>query len=365
MKKRIAIAGIMGLLLSLTVLSGCGSNQDNPPSGTTNGEQQQGQQQNQEQTTQEFKLADFLAYQENTKYYYEGHGNEYASYTTYVDYLKEDKVQLRTNNGGTEMVRVLGVIDGKLVQLLAQGETYYREDLTQSKRLDPNGEVLLMEPLTKGTTWTLADSRKRTITNVGMELETPSGTYKVIEVTTEGKDSSFIEYYAPKVGLVQTVFRGTEGFEVDSVLSKLEKNSPLVQTVKVYYPNIDDGKIHTTKLQVSFNTNDITKLVFEKEFKNEAAKHGRLIGENVKIKSLYLNQDGRVYVDFTKNLVAEMNAGAGYEAMILQSIVNTLGDYYEASEVYLTLEGEPYVSGHVEMKKGEFFKVDKSNVVEG
>ncbi|MGI1660002.1 MAG: GerMN domain-containing protein [Desulfitobacterium sp.] len=344
----------MSLLGALLLLGGCGTTQKNPPTGNNPVEQ----------PAQEDKFAYYLAYQENTKYVYEGQGNEYASYTTYVDYFTGDKVQLRTNNGGTEMVRVLVLDAGQIIQQLAQGETYYREDLTKSPKLISKGDVLLKEPLTKGTTWTLADKRKRTITNEAADISTPSGNYKTIEVTTEGNDSKVIDYYAPNVGLVKTVFKGTDGFEVTSTLSKLEKNTPLVQNVKVYYPNIDDGKIYTTTLQLSFKTNDITKQILEGEFKKQAANHGKLIGENVKIKSLYLNQDGRVYVDFTKNLVTEMNAGAGYEGMILQSIVNTLGDYYGVSEVNLTIEGEPYASGHVEMKKGEFFKVNKNNVVE-
>lgn len=356
MKKRTLMMGVFSVLLSLIFLGGCGTNQNNPPNEPPN---------NSEQPAQEDMLANCLAYQENTKYVYEGQGNEYASFTTYVDYFKGDKVQLRTNNGGTETVRVLGLNAGQMIQLLAQGETYYREDLTQSSKLNSNGEVLLKEPLTKGTSWTLADNRKRTITNVDMDLSTPAGAYKVIEVTTEGKDNTIMDYYAPGVGLVKTVYKGSDGYEVTSTLSKLEKNTPLVQQVKIYYPNIDDGKIHTTNIPLSFKTNDITKQIFEDEFKKQAANHGKLIGENVKIKSLYLNQDGRVYVDFTKNFVTEMNAGAGYEGMILQSIVNTLGNYYGASEIYLTMEREPYASGHIEMKKGEFFKVNMDNVVEG
>ncbi|AGA68190.1 sporulation/spore germination protein [Desulfitobacterium dichloroeliminans LMG P-21439] len=354
MKKYTIIIGIMSLLGALLLLGGCGTTQENPPTGNNPGEQ----------PAQEDKFADYLAYQDNTRYVYEGQGNEYASYTTYVDYSTGDRVQLRTNNGGTEMVRVLVLDAGQIIQQLAQGETYYRENLTKSSKLNSKGEVLLKEPLTKGTTWTLPDNRKRTITNVDMELSTPSGNYKVIEVTTEGEDSAVMDYYAPNVGLVKSVFKGTDNYEVTSTLSKLEKSTPLVQNVKAYYPNIDDGKIHTTTIQLSFKTNDITKQVFEQEFKKKAANQGKLIGDNVKIKSLHLNQDGRVYVDFTKNLVAEMNAGAGYEGMILQSIANTLGDYYGVSEVNLTLEGEPYASGHVEMKKGEFFKVDHKNVVE-
>ena len=70
-----------------------------------------------------------------------------------------------------------------------------------------------------------------------------------------------------------------------------------------------------------------------------------------------------VYVDFTKNFVSEMNVGASFESMILQSITNTLGQYYGA-KVYITLEGKPYSSGHISMKKREAFIVDTSNASE-
>lgn len=88
------------------------------------------------------------------------------------------------------------------------------------------------------------------------------------------------------------------------------------------------------------------------------------MGPNVKIKSLYLNKDNIVYIDLTKELVSEMNAGSGYESMILQSITNTIGSYYGVDKVYITIEGNPYSSGHFVMKNGEYFKVNTKNIVE-
>ena len=93
------------------------------------------------------------------------------------------------------------------------------------------------------------------------------------------------------------------------------------------------------------------------------ANISKVMGPNVRIKSLYLNKDNVVYLDFTKELVSEMNAGASYENMILQSITNTFGNYYGVEKVYITVEGSPYASGHYLMKKGEFFTVDLKNSV--
>lgn len=307
-------------------------------------------------------IKDYFAFEENTRYVYKGKGNEYASYSVLVDYLTENLVQLRSNNGGTEMVKVLENKDGKLTMLLSRAECYYRENLLQSSGSHP--EVLLQEPLINGTSWTLTDNRKRYISNAEIEVITPAGKYQALEVTTEGKDNKILDYYAPKVGLVKTVFIANSN-EISSALSKIEKNTAFTQTVPFYYPDVNDDKLYFINKQLSFHTNDITKIVFEKSFK-EVPKGNldKVLSPNVKIKSLYLNNDHTVYVDFTKELVSEMNAGSGTEGMILQSITNTLGTYYGVTKVYITIEGNPYSSGHIMMKKGELFTVNVNNSAE-
>ncbi|MBC8015546.1 MAG: GerMN domain-containing protein, partial [Sporomusaceae bacterium] len=292
---------VMSLIFSLVLLSSCADKntvpQDNKLSLT---------------------IKDYFSFEENTTYVYEGKGNEYASYHVLVDYLTENRVQLRSNNGGTEMVKVLENKDGKLTMLLSRAECYYRENLMQNPSSNP--EILLQEPLVKGTSWTLTDNRKRYISNTEIEVITPAGKYNALEVTTEGKDYKIADYYAPKVGLVKTVFSANEN-EISSSLSKIEKNSSFTQTVQFYYPDVNEDTLYFANKQLSFRTNDITKIIFEKAFK-EAPKENviKVLSPNVKIKSLYLNNDNTVYVDFTKELVSEMNAGSGTEGMILQSI---------------------------------------------
>ena len=308
-------------------------------------------------------IKDYFSFKENTEYVYEGKGNEYASSNVLVDYLTGNCVQLRSNNGGTEVVKVLENKDGKLTMLLSRSECYYREDLIQSPSI--NAEILLEEPLIKGTTWTVMDNRKRYISNVELEVTTPLGKYRTLEVTTEeGNGDKTLDYYAPNVGLVKTVFV-TKGDEISSSLSKIKKKVALVQTVKFYYPSINGDKLYFVNKQLTFNTNNITSNIFEKVFKD--LPNGNLIkvlSPDVKIKSLYLNKSNIVDVDFTKDLVSEMNAAPSYEGIILQSITNTLGTYYGVDKVYISIEGRPYASGHISMKKDEFFKVNSKNSVE-
>jgi len=307
-----------------------------------------------------YTIKDIYPFNLNTLYTYEGKGNEYASFTVWVDYIKNDKIQLRKNNGGTEIANVLEYKNGELKLIYSKEETYYREDFTSKK---PNtDEILLKEPIVKGTSWNVSNDRKRYISNINIDVDTPLGTFKAVEVTTEGKDFKDIDYYVPQKGLVKSLYTSKD-MEVTSSLKKIQNNASLVQTVKFYYPNIDDDKLYYIDKNLTFKTNDITKFAFEKAFKESPnASLGKPLSPNAKINSLYLNND-TVYVDFNKNFITEMNAGSGYESLILQSIVNTLGGYYGVDKVYITIENKPYSSGHIEMKKGEVFKVDTKNLV--
>ena len=284
---------IICLLFSLIILSGCSNKNDiNKDNKATLPE-----------TKSVLTIKDYYNFKENTKYIYEGKGNEYASYNILVDYITGNRVQLRSNNGGTETVKVLENKAGELTMLLSRGECYYRENLTQSPNSNSTTEIILKEPLAKGTTWTLADNRKRSISNVEVKVTTPMGTYETLEVTTEGQADKIVDYYAPNIGLVKTVFT-SNGVEVSSTLSKIEENVALTQTVKFYYPNAKGDKLYSVNKQLSFNTNDLTKIVLEKAFKDlPQGNLAMMLGPNVKIKSLYLNKDNAVYVDFTKELV--------------------------------------------------------------
>jgi spore germination protein GerM len=311
--------------------------------------------------TTSYTIKDYYPFKENMKYDYEGYGNEYADYTVYIDYIKGDRVQLRKNNGGTEVANVIENKNGELKIIFLKEDTYIREDFT-SKPSNMN-EILLKEPLVKGTSWTLSDGRKRYISNVAVDITTPAGNFKALEITTEGSGYKYLDYYGLNTGLIKTVYT-SDGMEVSSTLKELKDNTPLIQTVRFYYPNNNVDKLYYTQKKLSFKTNDLTKVTFEKLFKEAPSKSvGKLIGPNVKIKSLYLNGNV-VYVDFTKEFITEMNAGTSLEGLILQGITNTLGGYYNVDKVYITVEDKPYESGHIIMKKGETFTVNTKNTAE-
>ncbi len=309
---------------------------------------------------------DYYPLKADTEYVYEGSGNEYASFLMYVDYLdeKNDRFQTRTNNGGTETVKVIEYKDGKLYVLQSVNECYYRENFLNAKVKKEDAEILLMEPITDGTRWLLPDGRMRFISSTDVMIETPSGKYNAIEVTTEGEDSVIKDYYAKGTGLVQSLFYSGD-MEVSSALSKINQDKPLTREIEIYYPD-SDGRLYAERLSLIFHTDDITRKIISEAMKTElpTASYLSLISKDTQINSLYLGKDNIAYVDFSSEFIADMNVGAGYEQLILQGIANTFGMYYGTDKVSLTVEGKPYESGHILMTKGETISVSMDNVVQ-
>lgn len=299
-------------------------------------------------------VKDYYPIKEDVRYVYEGAGNEYAPYEVYIDFTEESKVQQRRITGGTVLVEIIEIADDKVTRTFSQGETYHRENL-----LDKEGEkeeILLMEPLEAGTSWILKDLRARSITNISAEVTTPLGTIKAIEVTTQGDKDKTMDYYAKGMGLIKSVFV-SGNTENSSTLAKIEENATFNQTINFYYPSGTDEKIYYKIKPVSFKTNDEAKKILETAYRESVGEDfGRVFTEKTKVNKLKLDK-GIVTIDLSKEFISEMNAGALFEGKILQSLTNTLGHYYNAEKVMITVEGKPYESGHILMKENEFFKV--------
>ncbi len=311
------------------------------------------------------RVEDYYPMEADTEYIYEGEGNEYAGYYRYVDYIDpvKNRIQIRTNNGGSETVQVLERKNGSLAVTYLVNECYYRENFME--RTAPEGaQVLLQEPLVKGTSWTVSGSTTRYISGTEVPVSTPYGSFQALEVTTKGEDSVTRDYYAIGVGLVKSIYE-SEGLTVSQSLKDLKRDMAFKQTASIYHADVDE-KIYMEQVELTLPTNTDSLTVLAAAMKEVPAKQTYLplISKNTEINHITLEEDGILRVDFSKEFVEEMNAGSGYELLILQSITNTLGGYYGASKVLITLEGKPYESGHILMEKGEVFEVDYSGVSE-
>ena len=339
MKSKLTIFCLyLTLFLAMFLFNGCGAPDDD-----------------EKPAPEALKVEDYFPIIDDVRYVYEGMGNEFAAYEVYIEYTAQGLVQQRVDNGGTVTARVYEVKDGKLTRLFSRGETYYRENM-----LDRRGdsiEVLLMEPLEVGNSWELADSTKRTITKVDADVTTPLGSYKAIEVVSKGKNDTITEYYVKDIGLVKTVFTGQD-YEVSSSLKEIEENAHRIESIQFYFPS-DNDKLISIEKEVSFKTNDVTGQILENAYKEAGTGNSSVdFSSNTIINRLTLNKNNIVEIDLSSEFLTEMNAGSGYEGMIIQSVADTFGKYYNAQEVILTIEGKPYASGHFEFKEGETIKVN-------
>ncbi|HPW99752.1 MAG TPA: GerMN domain-containing protein [Sedimentibacter sp.] len=309
---------------------------------------------------EEVSIEEYYPIKENTKYSYEGEGNEYASYTVFMDYSSDDRVQTRTNNGGTEVVNVLEVKDDQLTLLYSRGETYFRQNFLNDEY--EGGKILLKGPLKEGNSWDYDENTIASVTDLSKEVVTSLGNYQALEVTLEGEQGKTVNYYAKDVGLVKTISSG-EGYEVSSTLSSIENNMPLIQTITLFYPNID-GSLDKIDVQIQFKTNQEPIDVIEEVVKDLSVHE--IFSPNTKINELRFDkEENSVHIDLSKDFITGMNAGSSFEALILQSLTNTLGNYYGVQEVYITIDGGPYESGHIIIEEGEPSTVNYDNVNPG
>jgi hypothetical protein len=308
-------------------------------------------------------VKDYFPFKENVFMKYQGIGNEYAEHETYVDYIEGDRIQIRDINPGTTLSKVYEIKNGELRLISSREEYYYKENLLSST--NTNYDILLKEPIEKGTTWTTKDGLKRYISNTEAKITTPSGEYSAVEVITEGNDYKIFDYYVKNIGFVKTVYKSGD-VVIESNLEKIVENTPYVQTMKFYYPDFNNEKLAFKEEKVSLYTNENVNATIEKFLKNPPKEDlNKVFGPNTKINKLYFNNSqNKVYVDVNSKFIEEMNAGSSLESMILQSLVNTLGDYYNVDKVYISVDGKPYESGHIAITENEVFYVDYKNIYE-
>lgn len=310
-------------------------------------------------------VADFFPFTPNVHMSYVGSGNEYAGFESYVDYINNGAIQLRTNNTGTESVNVYKIDSGALKKVFMQGETYYMYDYTAMNTMS---DVLIMDPIAVGTTWTLASGDQRAITSTNATVTVPYGTFTALEVTTTYADSIMKEYYVEDLGLVKREFTANSD-PTNPITSELQAvtNGPYTLNMRFYYPDFNNDQIVYVDQSIQYNTNDTMTSVLENEFKNVPSGSGLtpLMSAATAINSLTFDTSTYVVtVDFSEEFITQMNAGTSLEGMILESVGDTLGSYFQTNQVQILIDGGAYMSGHFGFNLGDYLPYNPSVAVE-
>ncbi|MBC8062483.1 MAG: GerMN domain-containing protein [Clostridiaceae bacterium] len=307
-------------------------------------------------------ISDIFPFKKNVQLKYTSSEGPNSYSSIYIDFIKNDRMQFRLVSSDTSIGYVVENKDGELRFITSRNSFYYTDDLTSVQNVNP--EIMLKEPLIKGTTWTLPNGSKRYISNDNIQIATASGKYIALEITTETDKGKTLNYYAPNVGLVKTI-SDSANKNITS-LESIVTDAIATETVKFYYPNSSMNSLMFIKRQLHFNTDDLAKTYFEKYFKESPSSTlSPVISQTTMINKLYLNNDeNKVYVDFSKELIKESNLSNNEEANVLKCITNTLCEYFNVDKLSLTVEGNPYESGHIIMKATEPLYIDNKNIDE-
>lgn len=311
-----------------------------------------------EPTVEEVNLVEYFPQIPNQVYYYRGEGNEYAEFIMHTDYIEGNLIQQRINNGGTEIVRVFNVDDEKIKIIYEKPETYYRENFIGKENID---KIKIEAPLEKGNSWVNSGITYE-ITETQVNIPTGAGNYTAIEIVAKDGEWTIKEYYSLGVGLIKMVYENPE-ISISSTLEKIEQG-PYSTYIDFFYPNIEDEKYYSKSIPIEFFTNDATGDKIAEAYKdNEIPNTGAVFSEATNINELFLDEDGVVNLDLNQAFISNMNAGASYESMILQSITNTFCKYYGSEKLKLTIDGNYYESGHIAIEKDEYLTPDYTNEI--
>lgn len=300
---------------------------------------------------------DYFPFDADVYYKYAGTGNEYAPMDAYVDYVKDDSIQLSYDNGGTVTGKLYKYRDGAIILVRSVGEFYFREDLSQYD--EDKSEVQLKEPIAVGTTWPVSDG-EATITSISSAVTVPAGSYSAVEVTIQGSGVTTKMYYAQGVGFIKMETSGD--YAITQELEQRDTNKPMTKTYRFYGPKMTDTDIEIvykeTPVELYTNTGMIEML--QKQFRSPLSQGLiPLMSANTKINSISVNnQDMTVHVDFSKEFISEMNAGSSTEGAILDSVTDTLCGIYGANGMVISIDGKAYESGHFALGVDDVLKPD-------
>lgn len=309
-------------------------------------------------------LLDYYPFLENTMLSYAGQGNEYASQDVYFEFIRGNRAQIKVMNPGTNILRVLEFNDGILSEIYHEGEFYYIEDLLDIKA--KKQDIILKEPIEVGNTWASQDGYEKTITSLDAQIDTPYDSFEALEVTTDFGDHRIQrDYFVKGIGFVGRVYKDGD-MEVKTLLDDIRQRS-MSQEILVFYPLKDNSmEVGFVRDSLDFTTNaDIEKILESKLKSPPDERLGLSLPPSAIINSTHLDKSSWVAkVDFNESFIRDLNVGSSYEAAVVTSIVNTIGKFYDTEEVYISMDGRPYESGHITIQEGETFKVDMDNVKE-
>ncbi len=142
-------------------------------------------------------------------------------------------------------------------------------------------------------------------------------------------------------------------------LSPLPPSSPAKekQEVKVFFSDYTRDRLLPESREIDLTQDLVSqaKQLIHELIKGPKGDLGPTIPRDTKLRELYLDQRGTVYVDFTRELAANHPGGSSAELHTIYSIVNSLIlNFPEIKRVQILIEGEKIretLAGHIDARR--------------
>ena len=127
---------------------------------------------------------------------------------------------------------------------------------------------------------------------------------------------------------------------------------------KIYYPDEKQEKLITRNINLDLETENKSDKILNELKKNKVIKSDAEI-KNISWKNEFEQEENKILcIDFTNEFINLDEVGSESEDLILKSILKTFAEAYDVKKIRLTIDGENYESGHIEMEDGDYFNVE-------
>lgn len=312
------------------------------------------------------KASDYVLQKENSLYKYVNY-DENAKTVLSLDryemmlFANENLYQKKTVfQDSSETEKILEITD-EYAKVLGETVINTRENILDNNNIFiENSEYnILSMPIEIGNSWQYNEIAVSEVVDTNVMVELPFASVNAIIIQTNFEDGVFRkDYYSKGIGLVKTVISDVKNGDKVTILESITE-TPITITDDVFlYDAQKDAKTSIrVESEISYGVDYISLLESLLKYSNNAELMPPLIGDT-KISSVSIDRDiDLVVIDFTDNFFEKINAGSSIETIIVSNIVDTVGNFYNVSNVKILIKGSPMTDGHITLD--EVFAVNK------
>ena len=127
---------------------------------------------------------------------------------------------------------------------------------------------------------------------------------------------------------------------------------------KIYYPDEKQEKLITRDINLDLKSDDKDEKILDELKKSKVIKSDTEI-KNINLENESAQDENKILcIDFKNEFINLDEVGAESENLILKSILKTFAEVYDVKKIRITVNGENYESGHIEMEDGDYFDVE-------